>query len=164
MNTQPSLFSVTQAPVIDFRGQLHACDAIKDFALAGNATLTVRSVGTGNRFTFRIRTPKVQRNPNAPVWFVSLLGGSDNESDYRYVGMIHADGSYRHGGEKAKVKADAPSAVAFNWFWKVVQANRNDVLTKAEVWHEGRCGRCGRKLTVPESIAFGFGPECAKRA
>jgi hypothetical protein len=29
------------------------------------------------------------------------------------------------------------------------------------VWHEGRCGRCGRKLTVPESIESGFGPECA---
>ena len=31
-----------------------------------------------------------------------------------------------------------------------------------EVWHEGRCGRCNRALTVPESIASGIGPECAK--
>lgn len=29
-----------------------------------------------------------------------------------------------------------------------------------EVWHEGRCGRCGRALTVPESIASGIGPVC----
>ena len=30
-----------------------------------------------------------------------------------------------------------------------------------EVWHEGICGRCGRKLTVPESVERGLGPECA---
>ena len=33
-------------------------------------------------------------------------------------------------------------------------------ITKADGWHEGRCGRCGRKLTVPESIEAGYGPEC----
>jgi len=30
------------------------------------------------------------------------------------------------------------------------------------VFHEGACGRCGRTLTVPESIASGFGPECIR--
>jgi hypothetical protein len=30
------------------------------------------------------------------------------------------------------------------------------------VWHEGSCARCGKKLTVPESIESGFGPECVK--
>lgn len=29
--------------------------------------------------------------------------------------------------------------------------------------HAGRCGRCGRILTVPESIDLGLGPECAGR-
>jgi hypothetical protein len=28
---------------------------------------------------------------------------------------------------------------------------------------EGRCARCGRKLTVPASLSFGLGPECAGR-
>jgi len=32
-----------------------------------------------------------------------------------------------------------------------------------EIWHEGRCGRCNRKLTVPASIALGIGPECGQR-
>jgi len=26
-----------------------------------------------------------------------------------------------------------------------------------------RCGRCGRVLTVPESVESGFGPECIGR-
>jgi hypothetical protein len=33
-------------------------------------------------------------------------------------------------------------------------------LPRCTVHHEGRCGRCGRTLTVPESIESGFGPEC----
>jgi hypothetical protein len=28
--------------------------------------------------------------------------------------------------------------------------------------HEGKCGRCGRLLTVPSSIESGIGPECSK--
>ena len=32
-----------------------------------------------------------------------------------------------------------------------------------EARHEGRCARCGRALTVPESIDSGFGPECARK-
>lgn len=31
-----------------------------------------------------------------------------------------------------------------------------------EVWHNGSCGRCHRKLTDPDSIETGFGPECLK--
>ncbi|MGQ4872128.1 MAG: DUF6011 domain-containing protein, partial [Candidatus Thorarchaeota archaeon] len=29
---------------------------------------------------------------------------------------------------------------------------------KVRIWHEGKCGRCGRRLTVPESIESGYGP------
>jgi hypothetical protein len=32
-----------------------------------------------------------------------------------------------------------------------------------KIHHEGRCGKCGRLLTVPESVETGIGPECAKR-
>jgi hypothetical protein len=31
-----------------------------------------------------------------------------------------------------------------------------------EIWHQGRCGKCGKVLTVPKSIESGFGPECSK--
>jgi hypothetical protein len=31
------------------------------------------------------------------------------------------------------------------------------------VHHEGRCGRCGRPLTVPSSIETGLGPDCAAK-
>lgn len=142
----------------EMRGQLTSIEDIKNFVLAGNATITVRSGSTGARFTYKIRTPKETQN-RPPIWFVSLLNGSDNENNYEYFGNIRGNGSFDH-GRRARIGNDAPAARAFNWFWNMIQANRSDVLEQADIWHEGRCGRCGRKLTVPESVESGFGPEC----
>ena len=140
----------------EMRGQLTSLEDIKNFVLAGNATITVRSGSTGSRFTFKVRTPK---NAKSPIWFVSLLTGSDNENNYEYFGQIRQNGSFDH-GRKSRITNDSTGAKAFRWLWNMVQADRSDVLDQADVWHEGQCGRCGRKLTVPESVASGFGPEC----
>lgn len=50
-------------------------------------------------------------------------------------------------------------AKVFPWLWSYINAAR-DLPVQVEVWHEGRCGHCGRRLTVPESIADGLGPRC----
>ena len=125
------------------------------FALAGNAVFTIVSKRTGTRFTF-----KVQAAENAPMHFVKVLTGPDNATDYKYLGFMRR-GVYFHGGEKAKIAKDAPSAIAFDWFWRSLARQEN--LDKVEIHHEGRCGRCGRPLTVPESIQSGYGPECVTK-
>lgn len=132
--------------------QLTSIEAIKTFVMAGKARFTLVSRKTGTRFTYRART--IEGKPT----FISVLTGADNENAYEFLGTIFADGSYRHGG-KSHIGYTAPSAVAFRWFFESIAAGR--LSEHLEVWHEGRCGRCGRVLTVPESIATGFGPECA---
>lgn len=134
----------------DNRAQLSAAD-VRTFALAGNATLTLCSVATGARFTF-----KVQASEDGALHFVKVLTGPDNEDDFAYLGMIRA-GAYMH-GRKSKIGLDAPSARAFAWAWPHIAAG--SIPDALEVYHEGRCGRCNRKLTVPESIRNGIGPEC----
>ena len=125
------------------------------FALAGNAVFTIVSKRTGARFTF-----KVQAAETGVMHFVKVLTGPDNATDYKYLGFIRR-GVYFHGGEKAKISKDAPSAIAFDWFWRALARNAN--LDQVEVHHEGKCGRCGRALTVPESIQSGYGPECVTK-
>lgn len=132
----------------------------RTFALAGNARMTLVSVKTGTRFTFRIKAKEVAKDqaPNPP-WFVSLLTGRDNGSDYTFMGTIFEDGvTYRH-GRKSVVTADAASAKGFAWAWSFLA--KGELPPECEVWHEDKCGRCGRALTVPESILRGIGPECA---
>ena len=123
------------------------------FALAGKAIFTISNPATGGRFTFKVRR-KAEGSPA----FVSVLTGTNNQDDYTYLGTVFADGTYRH-GRKSTIRESAPSARAFAWLWP--RALAKAVPPTLSVQHEGRCGRCGRPLTVPESIDTGFGPECA---
>jgi len=135
--------------------------AFRRFALAGNAVFTMVSKRTGTRFTYRIRKPGSDK-----PYFIQLMNGPDNTTSYAYFGLMFGKGvdsdftSYRHGGHKAKAGKDAPSVKGFEWLIRNVMAEK--VLEEVEIWHQGKCGKCRKPLTVPESIASGLGPVCAK--
>lgn len=144
-------------------GRLMTITDVKKFILAGKATVTLKSVATGSRFTFKITKKKSEHGDENGPHFVSLLNGPDNVNDFRYMGTIFGQKEFRH-TVKSQVGPNAPSAKAFNWtFNNVIMNNETDEIPEGlEIWHEGKCCRCGRELTVPESIANGWGPECAK--
>lgn len=136
-------------------GQIVDVQAIRKFVLAGNARFTVVSKKTGTRFTFEVVSaphPGIQKGE--PAHFVALLTGPDR---YSHLGTIFDLKKYRH-GKKSNISSDAPSAQAFAWFWE--RLSLGGELGTCEFWHEGKCGKCGRALTVPESIATGLGPIC----
>lgn len=124
------------------------------FILAGHATFTLTSERTGVRFTYKIRAKEVTAGQT--LHFVSVLTGSDNESDYTFLGTIFGGATFKHSA-KSHIGKDAPSAKAFTWCFPRIMSRS---LVEAAVHHEGKCGRCGRKLTVPHSIEIGLGPEC----
>jgi hypothetical protein len=132
------------------------------FLLAGNAVATFQSRKTGKRFTYRVRlAPVHDGDTREPLFFVSVLDGPNNDSDYAYLGCVYTPSQvYRH-GRKSRIAFDAPSAVAFDWVW--AQLQRGAMHPELAVYHEGRCGRCGRRLSTPESISIGLGPTCANR-
>jgi hypothetical protein len=139
----------------DMSGRLTTAGAAESFMLAGKATVTLVSLKTGTRFTYRISA-----SPDKSCHFVALLNGADNEGDYKYLGRI-ARSMFWAGRKVPRVgdiSRDAPSMRAFAWAWQ--QIVRGALPEALEIWHEGRCGRCARKLTVPSSISSGFGPEC----
>lgn len=129
---------------------------IKTFIFAGNARFTLVSKVTGARFTYRLRASE-----KGDVFFASLLTGSDNENSYSYLGIIKADhdGWQDHAElrstRKSRISPQAPGFRALEWFLRHIG---HDAV---ECHHEGRCGKCGRALTVPESIETGLGPVCA---
>lgn len=139
----------------------------RSFLTAGNATFTVTSKRTGTRFTYRVRSTDSDR----PQYFVSVLTGPDNDRDYTYAGTL----SVVRPGVKArstlkarqtpgsKVAADAPSWRGFCWLLGALDGAPGAIDSQATVHHVGRCGRCGRALTVPESIESGLGPVCAEK-
>ena len=132
---------------------------VKDFVLGGNALITIESGITGKHFTYKIQQSKTDTN----LYFIKNLRGSDNENDYVYVGCYFSDNKTFVPEKSYKDKA------VYSWP-KSIQAIRylmntlDNVPEKLLVYHNGRCCKCGRILTTPESIRRGIGPECERRA
>jgi hypothetical protein len=127
------------------------------FVLAGNATFTLVDTVINKRHTFKVRLKK----DSTDFYFVSVLIGQDNENDYGYIGYIKEGNNFFHGRDKAKASARSVPVILFSSFFSNLPMDNPSPYI--EVYHEGHCGRCGRKLTVPESIIDGIGPECKKR-
>lgn len=151
------------------RAQLSDLAALRRFIEGGKASFTMVSKKTGERLTFLARRPKEDplRPGLRPIW-MSVLTGPNNTTDYGFLGTLwvkrNGTATYRPGA-MTRIGPEAPSQRAVQWIADGLSApNGGAVLFRhAEFWHEGRCGRCGRKLTVPESVASGFGPECIGR-
>lgn len=166
---QQTSLATEDGPFVAAPGNLRTAEAALAFITAGNAYFTIRSQKTGQRYTYRVSRAK----PNAgycqwckaepcrcvPPYFVSLLSGPENTSDYTYLGMIR-DHVFRL-TRASKMNETSGPVRAFRWVYE--RLVRRELPPQTEIWHEGRCGRCGRMLTVPESVAAGIGPECAGR-
>lgn len=127
-----------------------------DFIFAGNSLFTVLNTQTGNRFTFKVKSAKKTEGEEQNVHFVRIL---TNPEVFEFIGTTF-DGKYHH-SKKTRISEDAQSVRVFKWL--INQLVLGTLPETVEIWHEGRCGKCGRVLTVPNSIEFGIGPECAKR-
>lgn len=122
----------------------------RDFILAGNAYLTLRSVRTGTHYTFRVNA-----SSSGEVHFVSHLVAPDQ---YEYIATIFNQAELRLTRKSPSPEYTPYRAFRYAWGWIASGIIPSDL----EVRHDGRCGRCGRQLTHPSSIDRGIGPECAK--
>jgi len=120
------------------------------YVLAGASTLTLQ--GRTSHFTYRVLAN--QKQPSNVSHWVHVLTGPDNVEDFTFLGGITPQGFYV--STKSTIGADARSAVAFAWWFS------HPADPRVEMMHAGRCGRCKRKLTHPESIKTGLGPVCAE--
>lgn len=133
-------------------------EQVASYVLAGNATFTLRSKKTRAHYTYQLSKPADKKNGN--MYFVGLLTGPNNEADYTYVGLL--DGRGFRFTKKSKLTTESMAVRGFLYFYNQVLV-AGKMPSDLEVAHCGSCGRCGRKLTVPESIALGIGPECADK-
>lgn len=129
--------------------KLNNSDALK-FMFSGNSIATFVNTKTDNRFTFKVKQKKYTN-----LFFVSVLTGADT---YTYIGTV-VSGEFRH-GKKSKITKESQSVRVFQYV--LTNLINSSLPNFVEVWHEGRCGKCGKTLTVPSSIVNGLGPECIK--
>ena len=160
----------TQELGVDSKAFLRAPITSGGFFLGGNAVFTVtvplefqrQHADVKDHYTFKIRF-KPAEGRFKDTWFVSLLTGPDNTSSYSYMGMLDISTAKITITRKSCCGESAWSKLILE---RVLACAFTNQLEKIEAagWllmHEGRCCRCGRRLTVPESITAGIGPECA---
>lgn len=113
------------------------------FLFAGNATFTIKSKKTGKHYTYVLKQSKKHKH----IYFLTF--GKQN------AGRIFNKTKFVAGyGELGTIEE---AILPFEWWFNHLDSEH------VEFFHEGKCGRCGRALTDPESIERGIGPECAKQ-
>lgn len=148
-----------------------------DFILAGKSKFILVSGISGVRLSISLksvpaynRTSSTQPEPKEPSQFRSTTK-ANNERAYfittcrGFIGTLLFDTGTQH--------------------FKIVEPKNRDVLTDdiykhsllyvlnallderfdipVQIFHTGYCGKCGRKLTTPQSIQTGLGPTCQSR-
>lgn len=149
----------------------------KEFVVAGKAIFTLEiphewaaEHGTNSHYTYRVAFKQGNDGSNGQpktndVYFVSLLSGPDNYSNYSYLGILNKDAGFVSLTRASKVTKDCMSYRLLNRVLANLWVGDEQKILEAgfDVHHEGKCGRCGKKLTVPESVKTGLGPDCAGR-
>jgi hypothetical protein len=135
-------------------------DKVHDYLISGNAIFTVQNEKTKRRFTYKISRGKTAAFSH--VYYVRVLAMNDNNSasSYRFVGAYTVENGFVFSKKRAKVSGDSLSVLTIIWVFKNIHTLYLYPFVK--FWHESYCGKCGKKLTTPESLKYGYGRECMK--
>lgn len=126
-------------------------DKAPEYILAGKSFVTFQNPQTGNRFTYKVVKHKVD-----DIYFVHVLTNSDT---YMFLGTIK-NFVFRY-SPKSKIGKDAKSLIVFDYVFH--HLGMGTLNTTIEIFHDGKCGKCGRQLTDPISVETGLGPYCRKK-
>lgn len=105
----------------------------------------------GKHYTYRLRT--IKDGSLAGQRVAELLSGPDNQHSYKAFGFVSEYGTIRI-WTKCYTEAYIKHA-------NLLMDKHPDVVS---AWMQaGKCLKCGRVLTDPNSIILGIGPVCAGR-
>lgn len=130
---------------------------LDNYLLAGNAVITLESP-SGKHHTYLYSKPKNAEVFPDDVRFVYAL---HNGKKQFYLGMIEMD-KFRL---TRNSRFDYDTEIVKGAFYIEKLRLYPGFIDKSpmRVYHQGRCGKCGRVLTDPKSIKCGIGPHCRKK-
>ena len=144
------------------------------------ATFTLINNKDQTHVTFRTRREETKwTSPDGKVKrtytniFVDVMDGTDNTKHFRTIGTLSEKGFFKAYNIKFGRKGMASKEEVitrqniFTWFnkrrWQATEAKHKVAFPSTFIFKtSGRCARCNRKLTNPDSLAIFLGPECAK--
>lgn len=129
------------------------------FMFAGNATFTFKSLLTDTHITYKCVQSLAVENRIA----VYYLNGPDNYTNYHKLCYILVENGIPKLIELFNGQFNNKTKTLKSFEFVFRNLCIGILMNNLEIWHEGKCCCCGRKLTVPSSIENGIGPECIKK-
>ena len=123
------------------------------FVLGGKAIFTV-SNDKGEHFTY-----KIAKHQTIDMFFAHVLSGADGM--YTYMGIFDRSRGVVVKGAKG-IAPTCKSVKVLEWAIRVING-LSAIPVGYEIQHEGKCSKCGRPLTDPESIRTGMGSTCRNK-
>lgn len=132
----------------------------RDFLLAGRAEFTV-SNPKGEHYTVKVAQPKNSDARGQKPYFVSIKDSSHPRAKwgYCYAGILNTHNNTVARTFKSVYDVNDLKFKVAAWAIKTVLENL-PLPDGYSIKHVGKCGKCGKKLTDPESIDRGLGPVC----
>lgn len=122
------------------------------YLLGGKAEFTLFQEGTESSKSMQVKY-RITSNERSNCYFIYVGEGID----FTYQGYFSPKDKVIHKGKKLsdeEVNYTALKALA----WVFSHADRLPNIV--HIYHNGKCSRCGRKLTDAESLRTGLGPKC----
>lgn len=126
---------------------------ILDYILGGKAEFTLLQEGSSEM------KYKVMANVNRSCYF--LYTENINDRNIKYQGyFLKKDMSFHKGKNVSEAGLNVKAINAFLW----LLSHHKKMPSIVHVYHNGKCSRCGKKLTDAESLRTGLGPTCRRKA
>ena len=123
-----------------------------------NGTYTLLNSEKHSHVTIKIHT--VRKGKLEGKRIISKLVGTDNENDYMGFGFVHDNDRITIWQSKKDAKL---SQIAHILRSLLFEGDASIYSRRVTVELSKRCLRCNRKLTTPQSLKDGIGPECIKK-
>lgn len=129
-----------------------------------NGKYTIRNREDGKHRTLEISTQAADAKFAPGERVVALLTGPDNTADYTGFGFVNENGIHVWKSKRGQVGKKSE----WEWYAEILWSLALDggfspYADRYEFLSEGRCIKCNRSLTTPESILSGIGPVCAEK-
>ena len=134
-----------------------------NYMLAGKSEFILHSTKTNQDFLYKLTKKESLGSKEDDKKYIYFLNVKLS-NNYLYAGVIWFDTNENifkfSKGKNGNLDANDINIRSLLFIMNKLYTN--DVPETCLIFHTGTCGRCGKKLTTPESILTGLGPSCAK--
>lgn len=141
----------------EVRGHFNDMSKLENYVKGGRGIVTLHNPKSGNHRSYEFRRPNNPEDFLDDTLFVYVLT-SDNI--WLYVGMYSWRTKYFRLTRASRFSYKHEIVKGIIYLIKMIRGEKPNTIM--QVWHEGVCSVCGRKLTTPKSVMWGIGPRCRK--